>query len=98
MCRFNLDARGTAVVTKYDDDTRTPVTRPLHPAHYRIQGLPATYSELIDVIENGGAWRLDRYRGPQDAPDNAGVPEVAAGGEPAGGSAVLVVNKGRDVA
>ena len=31
------------------------MTRPLHPAHYRIQGLPATYSELIDVIENGGA-------------------------------------------
>ena len=53
--RFNLDARGTAVVSKYDEDTRTPVTRPLHPAHYRIQGLPATYSELIEVIENGGA-------------------------------------------
>ena len=55
MCRFNLDARGTAVVAKYDEDTRTPVTRPLHPAHYQVQGLPATYSELIDVIENGGA-------------------------------------------
>ena len=52
--RFNLDARGTAVVATYDEDTRVPVTRPLHPAHYRIQGLPATYSELIDVIENGG--------------------------------------------
>ena len=55
MCRFNLDARGTAVVAKYDEDTRTPVTRPLHPAHYQIQGLPATYAELIEVIENGGA-------------------------------------------
>ena len=53
--RFNLDARGTAVVSTYDEDTRVPMTRPLHPAHYQIQGLPATYAELIDVIENGGA-------------------------------------------
>ena len=53
--RFNLDARGTAFVSTYDEDTRVPVSRPLHPAHYQIQGLPATYAELIDVIEHGGA-------------------------------------------
>ena len=52
--RFNLDARGTAFVSTYDEDTRVPVSRPLHPAHYQIQGLPATYTELIDVIEHGG--------------------------------------------
>ena len=55
--RFNLYAlyaRGTAVVAKCDDNTRVPVTRPLHAAQYQIQGLPATYSELIEVIENGG--------------------------------------------
>ncbi len=52
--RFNLDARGPAVVTKYDADARVPVTHRLHAAQYQIQGLTATYRELIEVIENGG--------------------------------------------
>lgn len=51
---FNLDARGPAVVRKYDADARVPVTHTLHPAQYQVQGLAATYTELIDVIENGG--------------------------------------------
>ena len=53
--RFNLDVRSPAVVTKYDDDLRTPVSHVLHPVQYQVQGLPATYDELIDVIENGGS-------------------------------------------
>ncbi len=52
--RFNLDARGPAVVTKYDADARVPTTHTLHPAQYQVQGLAATYCELIEVIENGG--------------------------------------------
>ena len=52
--RINLDARGPAVVTKYDADARVPVTHRLHAAQYQIQGLTATYRELIEVIENGG--------------------------------------------
>ena len=51
---FNLDARGPAVVRKYDEDARTPITHTLHPVQYQVQGLAATYSELIEVIENGG--------------------------------------------
>ena len=51
---FNLDARGPAVVRKYDSDARVPVTHTLHPIQYQVQGLAATYTELISVIENGG--------------------------------------------
>ena len=51
---FNLDARGPAVVRKYDSDARVPVTHTLHPIQYQVQGLAATYAELIEVIENGG--------------------------------------------
>lgn len=52
---FNLDARGPAVVRKYDADARVAVTHTLHPVQYQVQGLAATYTELIGVIENGGA-------------------------------------------
>ena len=51
---FNLDARGPAVVRKYDDETRSPVTHTLHPVQYQVQGLAATYAEMIDIVENGG--------------------------------------------
>ncbi len=51
--RFNLDTRGPAIVTRYDADARVPVTHLLHPAQYAVQGLAATYSEMIDAIENG---------------------------------------------
>ena len=51
---FNLDARGPAVVRKYDAGARVPVSHTLHPVQYQVQGLAATYAELIDVIENGG--------------------------------------------
>ena len=52
---FNLDARGPAVVRKYDHTARVPVTHNLHPVQYQAQGLAATYTELVEVIENGGA-------------------------------------------
>ena len=51
---FNLDARGPAVVRKYDDEARVPVTHTLHPNQYQIQGLAATYMEMVEVIEKGG--------------------------------------------
>lgn len=50
---FNLDARGPAVVRKYDDEARVPVTHTLHPNQYQIQGLAATYREMVGVIEKG---------------------------------------------
>ncbi len=50
---LNLDARGPAVVRKYDSDARVPVTHTLHPAQYQVQGLAATYAEMMDVMENG---------------------------------------------
>ena len=52
---FNLDARGPAVARKYDSDARVPVTHTLHPVQYQAQGLAATYAELIEAIESGGA-------------------------------------------
>lgn len=51
---FNLDARGPAVVRKYDNNARVPVTHTLHPIQYQVQGLAATYAEMIDIMENGG--------------------------------------------
>ena len=53
--RFNLDARGSATVTKYDVDARAPVTRHIHAPQFQVQNLAATYMELADVIENGGS-------------------------------------------
>ena len=96
--RFNLDARGTAVVATYDEDTRVPVTRPLHPAHYQIQGLPATYSELIDVIENDGAAVSTAVEARKTLQIMLGFLKSQQEGKPPGGRAVLVVNRGGDAA
>ena len=51
---FNMDVHGPAVVTRHGEDGGEPATHELHPSQYRVQGLPAAYTELIDVIENGG--------------------------------------------
>ncbi len=52
--RLNMDVRGSAVVTKFTEGFGRSVTELLHPTQYQIQALPAAYTELIDVIEDGG--------------------------------------------
>ena len=51
--RVAMNGLGATAITEQEGSAE-PVSRALHPAQYQLQALPAAYTELIGVIENGG--------------------------------------------
>ena len=51
--RVAMNGLGATAITEQEGSAES-VSRALHPAQYQLQALPAAYTELIGVIENGG--------------------------------------------
>lgn len=50
---LNMDGRSATAVIE-QPDSGIPTTHTIHAPQYQIQGLPAAYAELIDIMETGG--------------------------------------------